>query len=75
MKGHPRRTITGDRVSVTVQGKTPPASWNDLLKPEYKGLFSIAKPALSGTAFVSVGMLVVLKRRGLKESSEIGINS
>jgi len=38
--------------------KTPPTAWNDLLKPEYKGAFAIANPALSGTAFVSVGMLV-----------------
>ncbi len=38
--------------------KTPPKTWNDLLKSEYKGAFAIANPALSGTAFVSVGMLV-----------------
>ncbi len=38
--------------------KTPPKTWNDLLKPEYKGAFAIANPALSGTAFVSIGMLV-----------------
>ncbi len=38
--------------------KNPPASWDDLLKPEYKGAFAIANPALSGTAFVSVGALV-----------------
>jgi iron(III) transport system substrate-binding protein len=38
--------------------KTPPKTWNDLLKPEFKGAFAIANPALSGTAFVSVGMLV-----------------
>jgi iron(III) transport system substrate-binding protein len=38
--------------------KTPPKEWNDLLKPEFKGAFAIANPALSGTAFVSVGMLV-----------------
>lgn len=37
---------------------TPPTSWDDLLKPEFKGAFAIANPALSGTAFVSVGMLV-----------------
>ncbi|GAB1482600.1 ABC transporter substrate-binding protein [Treponema sp.] len=38
--------------------KNPPKTWNDLLKPEFKGAFAIANPALSGTAFVSVGMLV-----------------
>lgn len=38
--------------------KNAPTSWDDLLKPEFKGAFAIANPALSGTAFVSVGMLV-----------------
>jgi len=34
--------------------KTAPTSWQDLLKPEYKGAFGIANPALSGTAYGSV---------------------
>jgi len=38
--------------------KTPPTQWSDVLKPEYKGLFVIADPSLSGTAFMSVAMLV-----------------
>lgn len=42
----------------TQKVKNPPKEWNDLLKPEFKGAFAIANPALSGTAFVSVGMLV-----------------
>jgi iron(III) transport system substrate-binding protein len=37
--------------------KTPPTQWSDVLKPEYKGLFVIADPSLSGTAFMSVAML------------------
>jgi iron(III) transport system substrate-binding protein len=37
--------------------KTPPTQWSDLFKPEYKGAFGIADPALSGTSFMSVGML------------------
>jgi ABC-type Fe3+ transport system, periplasmic component len=37
--------------------KTPPAQWADLLKPEYKGAFGIADPALSGTSYMSVGLL------------------
>ncbi|MCX7779924.1 MAG: ABC transporter substrate-binding protein [Negativicutes bacterium] len=37
--------------------KTPPAQWSDLLKPEYKGAFAIADPALSGTAYMSVALL------------------
>ncbi|HNT59558.1 MAG TPA: ABC transporter substrate-binding protein [Rectinema sp.] len=38
--------------------KTPPKEWTDLLTPEYKNGFGIANPALSGTAMVSVAMLV-----------------
>lgn len=37
--------------------KTPPSQWSDLFKPEYNGAFGIADPALSGTSFMSVGML------------------
>lgn len=37
--------------------KQAPTSWNDLLKPEYKGKFGIADPALSGTSFMSVTLL------------------
>ncbi|QEJ99990.1 ABC transporter substrate-binding protein [Treponema phagedenis] len=38
--------------------KTPPVSWQDLLKPEYKNGFAIANPALSGTSLVSLAMLI-----------------
>jgi iron(III) transport system substrate-binding protein len=37
--------------------KTPPTQWSDLLKPEYKGAFGIADPALSGTSYMSVALL------------------
>ncbi|SDE33067.1 ABC transporter substrate-binding protein [Sporomusa acidovorans] len=37
--------------------KTPPTQWSDLLKPEYKGAFAIADPALSGTSYMSVALL------------------
>jgi iron(III) transport system substrate-binding protein len=37
--------------------KEAPKSWNDLKKPEYKGAFGIANPALSGTAYMSVAVL------------------
>ena len=36
----------------------PPKGWNDLLDPRFKGGFAIADPAISGTAFVSVAMMV-----------------
>ncbi|MDR0998993.1 MAG: ABC transporter substrate-binding protein [Treponema sp.] len=32
-------------------GLTPPKSWNDLLKPEYKGYIRMANPNSSGTAY------------------------
>lgn len=32
-------------------GITPPTSWADLLKPEYKGLIRVANPNTSGTAY------------------------
>ena len=37
--------------------KTPPAQWSDLFKPEFKGAFGVADPALSGTAYMSVALL------------------
>ncbi|MBZ2172257.1 ABC transporter substrate-binding protein [Nitratidesulfovibrio sp. SRB-5] len=37
--------------------KQAPTSWQDLMKPEYKGAFGIANPALSGTSYMSVAML------------------
>ena len=44
-------TINTDKI------KTPPAQWSDLFKPEYKGAFGVADPALSGTAYMSVALL------------------
>ena len=38
--------------------KEPPKSWDDLKKPAYKGAFGIANLALSGTAYMSVAVLV-----------------
>ncbi|SEQ50251.1 ABC transporter substrate-binding protein [Basfia succiniciproducens] len=37
--------------------KEPPKQWADVLKPEYKGAFGIANPALSGTSYMSVALL------------------
>ena len=36
----------------------PPKSWQDLLDPRFKKGFGIANPALSGTSFVSIAMIV-----------------
>ncbi|MGE4240816.1 ABC transporter substrate-binding protein [Ramlibacter sp.] len=38
----------------------PPASWADLLKPEYKGEVQMANPASSGTAYTMIATLVQL---------------
>lgn len=38
--------------------KNPPKNWQDLLKPEWKDGFAFANPALSGTAMVSIGLIV-----------------
>ena len=38
--------------------KTPPASWQELTGPEYKNAFGMADPALSGTAYMALSLLV-----------------
>jgi iron(III) transport system substrate-binding protein len=53
----PARLGTLGIVYNTNQVKKAPAQWSDLLNPEFKGAFSIADPALSGTSFVSVALL------------------
>lgn len=42
-------------------GLQPPLDWDDLLKPEYKGLVSFAKPNTAGTGKLIVNTLVQLK--------------
>lgn len=37
--------------------KEPPRTWQDLAKPQFKGAYGIANPALSGTAYMSVALL------------------
>jgi iron(III) transport system substrate-binding protein len=53
----PARLGTLGIVYNTNQVKTPATLWTDLYTAPYKGAFSIADPALSGTSFVSVAML------------------
>ena len=38
--------------------KKGPAQWSDVLAKEYSGAFGIADPALSGTAYMSIALLV-----------------
>jgi iron(III) transport system substrate-binding protein len=54
----PARLATLGIVYNTKKVKNPPTGWKDLLDPRFKGAFAIANPAISGTAFVSVAMLV-----------------
>lgn len=54
----PARLGTLGLVYNTNKIKTPPTSWQDLLKPEFKDGFAMANPALSGTSMVSLAMLV-----------------
>jgi iron(III) transport system substrate-binding protein len=38
--------------------KTTPAKWDDIFTKEFEGVFGIADPALSGTAYMSISILV-----------------
>ncbi|MDR1828102.1 MAG: ABC transporter substrate-binding protein [Methylobacteriaceae bacterium] len=38
--------------------KEAPKTWDDLKKPEYKKAYGIANPALSGTSFMSIALMV-----------------
>ena len=42
--------ITNEKVA-REQGLTPPKSWSDLIKPEFKGKIRVANPTTSGTAY------------------------
>jgi len=54
----PARLATLGIAYNTKKVTTPPKGWNDLLEPRFKGGFGIANPAISGTAMVSVAMMV-----------------
>jgi len=46
---------------IVAKKKLPvPKTWNDLLKPDYKGEIQVANPASSGTAYTMVATLVQL---------------
>lgn len=44
-------------------GITPPTSWADLIKPEYKGAIRMANPNTSGTAYNVITTLINLYKR------------
>ncbi len=43
------------------QGKPLPQTWDDLAKPEYKGLIAVANPNTSGTAYTTLVTILLLK--------------
>lgn len=43
---------------------TAPATWDDLLKPEYKGEIIMSNPAVSGTNYAAVNALLQVKGEG-----------
>lgn len=47
---------------------TPPASWEDLLKPEFKGQIALANPGSSGTSYTVLATLVQImgEEKGLE---------
>lgn len=45
---------------LTERGLAEPTSWEDLCKPEYKGLIEMPSPASSGTGYIFLQMLVDL---------------
>ncbi|NLH36957.1 MAG: ABC transporter substrate-binding protein [Thermotogaceae bacterium] len=44
-------------------GITPPTSWTDLLKPEYKGMIRMADPNTSGTAYNVITTMINIYKR------------
>lgn len=49
------------------KGLPEPQSWDDLLKPAYKGEIVMAHPATSGTAYTSMQTVLQLKKRNEDE--------
>lgn len=58
------------------KGVKAPESWDDLLKPEFKGQISIANPGSSGTAYTALSTMVQLKgeEKGLEYMKELNKN-
>lgn len=51
-----------------LKGLPLPKTWSDLMRPEWKGMFTMTDPAKSGTAFIQVyGLLKQFGRDGLEK--------
>lgn len=55
-------------------GFEPPRSWEDLLKPEFKGKIAMAFPFSSGTAYTVLATLLQLGFEGTTPRSEESVN-
>lgn len=58
------------------KGIEAPKSWEDLLKPEFKGQVSIANPGSSGTSYTALATMIQLKgeEQGLKYMKDLNKN-
>lgn len=58
------------------KGIEPPKSWEDLLKPEFKGQISMANPGSSGTAYTMLATIVQLmgQEKGMEYMAELNKN-
>ncbi|SFC31082.1 ABC transporter substrate-binding protein [Clostridium uliginosum] len=58
------------------KGVEAPKSWDDLLKPQFKGQVSIANPGSSGTAYTALATIIQLKgeEEGLKYMKQLNDN-
>lgn len=56
-------------------GLNPPASWNDLLRPEFKGQLSMAFPYTSGTGLARLSTLIFLMGEKKALEFEKGLSS
>ncbi|MBY6278338.1 ABC transporter substrate-binding protein, partial [Symbiobacterium thermophilum] len=55
------------------KGLTPPESWEDLLKPEFKGQIALANPGSSGTSYTLLATIVQLmgEEKGLEYMTKL----
>jgi len=55
------------------KGLTPPESWEDLLKPEFKGQIALANPGSSGTSYTLLATIIQLmgEEKGLEYMTKL----